>query len=212
MPNRAVTPFLPPGALDSLGPGLNVALVHDALRDGEASANSCTSNDPTILPGLLRWARTIRGLRDRLASFGWKRCNVRGLPTVVSPDGTVAITVSTGDEGTGTDGLARTKYPKGAAALFAVIANQLVFEAEGFEITPLDDISTDTKDRATWYLLFIKDGDEIRAELSLPSGIGGSGHVEGFVTRYRLPPLDLSEKELQRAADEPDIEIHVARK
>lgn len=212
MASEPTASFLPPSELGDLGPGLTAALIHDALRDGEASANACTSNDPTILPGLLRWARTIRGLRDRLASFGWKRSNARGLPTVVCPSGKVAITVSTGDEGTGTDALARTKYPKGAAALFAVTVNQLAFAGDGFDFPPFEDSSSDAEDRATWYLLFVKDGAEIRAELSLPAGVGDSGHVEGFVTRYRLPPLDLTEKAPQRASDEPDVEINVARK
>lgn len=164
--------FLPCDQLAELGPGLTVEVIHDALRYGEASANSCTANDPPILSGFLRWARTLRGLRDRLAAHGWRRGILLGMPTVVSPDGKVAIAVSTGDEGTGTEADARTKYRKGAAAISAIETNQLMFGGEGFD-SPSDEEHNEVAapaDRATYYLLFVKVGDEIRAFTSVGHG------------------------------------------
>ena len=100
--------FPPPESLSTLGPGLTVMVIHDALKAGEANAASCTENDPATLSGILRWARIVRALRELLFKHGWRRSNRHGLPTVVSPDGKVAIAVSTGDEGTGTTADAKT--------------------------------------------------------------------------------------------------------
>jgi hypothetical protein len=204
--------FPPPDTLDTLGTGLTVQVVQDALKSGEASANSCTANDPTSLAGILRWARTVRGLRDLLAKHGWRRGNVRGLPTVVSPDGKVAIAVSTGDEGTGTKSEAKTKYRKGKAAVAVVASNQMVFMWEGFDESNTDEAEAAPSDRVTWYLLFVKDGDEIRSEISLPSHIGTDGKVEGLTTRYLLPPLALNDMPPQPVNEEPGDVVEVSRR
>ncbi len=196
--------------LTTLGPGITVQVVHEALKVGEANANSCTANDPPSLAGILRWARTTRALRELLAKHGWRRSNLHGLPTVVSPDGKVAIAVSTGDEGTGTTGEAKTKYRKGKAAEAVVAWNQLALL--GFEGGADDELESASADRVTYYLLFTKDGDEIRSEISLPSNIGTDGRIEALETRFLLPPLNLKDVPPQPASDEPGDVVTVSRK
>ena len=204
--------FPSPETLNTLGPGLTVPVVHEALKAGEANAASCTANDPPSLAGILRWARTMRALRELLFKHGWRRSNLHGLPTVVSPDGKAAIAVSTGDEGTGTKADAKTKYRKGRAAEAVVAWNQLALL--GFEDTSEtnDEEAEASPDRVTWYLLFIKDGDEIRSEVSLPSNIGADGKIEALETRYLLPTLSLKDVPPQPANEEPGDVVEISRK
>src|SRR4051812_16670840 len=83
------------------GGGLDRATIANALLFGEAEGRTCTDDDPGILRGIIRWGRPIRFLRESLRAKKWKREEPNSLPLVVSPDRSVAITVSAGDEQTG---------------------------------------------------------------------------------------------------------------
>src|SRR5258707_6716414 len=73
-----------------------------AAQEHYVAFASCTANHPPTFPGLAAWAETNRSLADGLTILRWgTRQNERNLPLVVNNAGTMAITASSGDEGTG---------------------------------------------------------------------------------------------------------------
>lgn len=192
--------------------GLSIEILQDAVAMGESARASCTENDPAIVPGLLAWARTVRGLRELLKPEGWCGSRAGGLETVVSPDGKLAIAVATGDESTGFCGSTpKTKYPRGPSTEAAIEQNQLPFfeepEKRVAELTP--------SDRVTWLLLISSspDTNDIRCELSLPNSIGDNGKVEQWSERILLPTVRRDpEPTLLPAHDESEIVVEVSRR
>ena len=82
-----------------------------------------------------------------------------------------------------------TKRRKGPSTADAVHANAQLYLFAEFAPTTREE--TDTE-HATWVLLFYRDAEEIRAELSLPDLIGDDGHINGWRERIILgaQPLD----------------------
>ncbi len=200
--------------------GLTVKILSDAILAGEAARDMCTANDPQTAAGYDAWARATKSLREQLTTQGWERSDEGGLPVIVSRSGDLAVTVATGDENTGwtVDGNTghpvspRTKYAKGATTIALVTLNRIqpdFWEPDREEITVPDPT------RKTWFLLRIRDGESVRAELSLPAAIGDDGHVEEWLDRIILPPISLKpgggilEQPSPDSGDERGIEIDV---
>ena len=101
--------------------GLTNEILREAILTGEAARDNCTANDPPSAPGFAAWARTVRALREILLPNNWSKNDDNNLSTVVSPDGSFAIAVVTGDEGSGQAGAKpQTKYPKGPATIAVI--------------------------------------------------------------------------------------------
>lgn len=177
-------------ALASLG--LTDELLRVAITKGEVARDSCTDNDPPNAPGFDAWARTVRALRETLIPKGWKRNDDAMLSTVVSPDGSVAIAVVTGDEGVGeADRIPHTKYPRGAATEAAVTRNQRWLFPE---MNKAQEEADEKKlKQITWMLLRRrskdKDKESVFAELSLPASMTKGGEVTRWLTRIILEPI-----------------------
>src|SRR5262245_46918568 len=84
--------------------GLTVEQLLTAAKKGLAAWAECTPNHPPTYPGTAFWAETTRSLREELFASGWIRKNPSNLPLVVNAEGTVALSVSSGDENTGIAG------------------------------------------------------------------------------------------------------------
>jgi hypothetical protein len=180
--------FQPDATVDERLEGLGVSadILTQAVLVGEAARASCTFNDPPILPGVLAWGRTVRGLAELLAPKGWIRRDVGNFSTILDKRLGIAIAVATGDEATGlSSGEPRTKYPKGPNTVKVVAQNyrQLrLFDEPGDDKTPPEAV-------LTWILLIARVENEVRCELSLPDSIGDDGRVEGWRERIILPPI-----------------------
>jgi hypothetical protein len=187
--------------------GLSPELLREAILDGEAARESCTPHDPSSLPGILAWGRTVRGLRDRLVPVGWTSRDVQNYPTVVSPDGMLAVAVATGDEGTGRpEFTASTKYAKGSATALAVTVNQL-------DLFPSPAAFWTTPATVTWILLVRRDSDVVRAELSRPKLITEDGVIVDWSERVILGEIPVEPEPLaDSCALNEDIVVEVARK
>lgn len=164
------------------GLGLSDDLLARAALRADADALMCTEFDPPNMEGIVRWGRLVRYLREELVSTGWIPDNSRNFCRLVSPEGTFAIVVSSGDEFTGVPGKTpSTKYAKGVTTVEAVAVN--IEWPSLFELLPQDssqpDIgssSDEDDDRAgvnsdstpVWYLLFRTAGDQFFLELSYP--------------------------------------------
>lgn len=206
-----VKPFEVGSELSRLG--LSESIITQALLEGEAERDSCTLNDPATAPGYLGWKGTVRSLRDQLIPRGWERNNDGGYPTVVNHDKTVAIAVSTGDEGIGNPEIfPNTKNPKGSST------RRVVNENQGTLFDFLPEGNPDKKPNTmTWILLKRRDGDTLFAELSLPISITDDGSITGWDTRIIFAPVRFdSEPTLQFNDDSGsagfDIDIPIIRK
>jgi hypothetical protein len=179
--------------------GLSVGMVHRVLARAEVAARSCTPNHPVNAEGWFRWANSVCYLREELIPRGWARARAFNFELVVRPGGMVAIAVTAGDEATGCAGvLPRTVNPKGAMTVAAVAANsgpQALFEVDEFR-------------RRTWFLLYHRDENEIRAELSLPDNVSPSGHIDSWSERIIIPAHPLAER-LQTAEPQAALPIDV---
>ena len=68
--------------------------------------------------------RVVCALREELVPRGWERSNDANLPLVVNGNGTVAISVATGDEETGMkEGAPCTSSAKGPKTALAILEN-----------------------------------------------------------------------------------------
>lgn len=200
--------------------GLTVKILNDAIVAGEAARDMCTANDPQTAGGYDAWARATKSLREQLTADGWKRNDEGGLPVVISPSGDLAVTVATGDENTGwtvdrNTGLPvspRTKYAKGATTIALVTRNRM---QPDFWEPDQEQVKVPDPARKTWFLLRIRDGESVRAELSLPAAVGDDGHVEEWLDRIILPPISLKpgggilEQPSPESGDDRGIEIDV---
>ena len=190
---------------------LTEELLVEVVRYALTFHAECTANDAPSAPGFLLWDKAIRGLRDRLAPQGWKAVTQQNYPTVVHPDGTFALTVAGGDQLTGDR---RGKHPatrndKGSATQDAVHQNQAVLWPVSPNLTP--------QAKQTWILLLRVDQahEEVRAELSLPSGIGDDGRISWWVERIILTASPYGLPSLQSSKDDDDDdgeEIEVVRR
>ena len=159
--------------------------LSEAVRFGASHAAECTGHDPSSLAGTLLWGKTTRWLRDQLIPLGWNARSQRNLPVTVHPSGKWAITVVSGDEGTGIPRLTpATRYDRGPATRQVVSRNQLTFSAWS------DGWAEQVAALAvqTWFLLHYRDedADEVRVELSLPSEMTQDGSVIGWRERIIL--------------------------
>jgi hypothetical protein len=149
-----------------------VAAVTLACRDAETGSKS----DPPMLRGIIRWAHTVRYLRERLGELGWSGNDDGNFSTVGSPDGRIVIGVATGDEGSGLPReAAATRYPRGPFSIFA----------------------TPSPSRTEfWLLLLSASATEASFELSLPSGVAPSGRIGSWAERICFDPIVLDGPEI----------------
>lgn len=188
-----------------VGIGVSLVLLRDAILDGEAAREGCSPHDPVSAPGYFAWARTVRGLRDRLVPDGWVAQNTLGYPTVATEDGTVAIAVATGDEGTGrAEATPGTKHPKGSVTTFAVEENQL-------SLFPSDRPARSER-TVTWILLTRRQGDTVLAELSRPEVITAEGAIVRWTERIILGGIAVGPEPIEVGASAPQIDVPVRRK
>ncbi len=101
--------------------------IEAAIRTGESYRALCTPNDPRTFPGTTAWARTTRTLREIKGDHNWTPEEDRNFSTVVSPNGRLAVTVTTGDKGTGIyfpGQSPKLRHTKGVMAAAAVKRNR----------------------------------------------------------------------------------------
>lgn len=187
--------------------GLTAEFFELALRGADAEARTYTLFDPPNMPGMARYARTVRLLREQLVPLGWSYDNPRNLARTVSPDRRVAIVTALGDAATGVPHVSpSTRYEKGLATVEAVNRNflQLTLPIDLGDDQPVE---SDVDGTVTWVLLYTVTETEIRAELSLPDSMV-EGYIDTWLERIILPPVALPAGVAApaRAAD-PDVVV-----
>lgn len=193
--------------------GLTEAPLLRAVMAGFIAKANCTENHPPLFPPIAAWSESVRTLRDVLKPEGWTRFNDQNSPKTVSPDGTISIIVSTGNEATGNPNAEpSTTSSKGPNTADAIEVNRsMQLSLPGLEApVPLHD---EDEKVSTWILLVHHAKHELRAELSLPLAVGTDGRVSVWQERIilRAQPLD-GEPVVITPPIQPDIDIAVRRK
>lgn len=184
--------------------GLSVEIIHGAIGAAEDDASSCTNRDPAVLPGFLRYARTVRYLRDRLIPLGWFRHSNKNFETIVHPHYTHALAVASGNQDTGiAEGTPRTRGSRGPMTTELVDAHHFVDELD-LDIPKLGDERRllAAQQRATWFLLLWRNAHAVRCELSLPAAVDSNAPIKSWRARLILPPLTLPSRGRRVACDQ----------
>jgi hypothetical protein len=197
--------------------GLTILPLTDALKYGHVHRSACTPNDPPMMRGIVGWGKSTRALREMLAPYGWVRSDEGNFSITLNPDRTIAISIQTGDDGTGfADRNPSTKHPKGPATADAVGQNaaQLSFD---FPELPrrIRPPQKTTSNCMTWLFLSSPGLNEIRCELSLPKYINDDGHVEEWAERIILNPIPLDHEPIVKGHSEDyaeDIIVPISRR
>lgn len=192
--------------------GLELETLLEVARAGVLAWASTTANDPPSFPGSTQWARMVRDLRERLLPRGWTKSDESNYSTVVDPTEGIAIAVSSGCANTGKPQfLPTTKSPKGPNTVAAVHANLAQFDlfADAFPVP----VPAGADGPVTWLLLFHRDREEVRLELSLPASMGDNGHIDGWKERIVLPSIPLDPVPVPAVPDfGPDISVDIKRR
>jgi hypothetical protein len=191
--------------------GLTAAPLTQAIQHGHLARCSCTANDAPNAPGYYQWNATLRGLREGLVVHDWSRCDDGNYATIVSPDGSIAISVASGNIDTGSPAANPcTRSSKGPNTAAAVHINAAQLEL--FPRSSPPPVHDGNETRATWLLLFYTDAKEIRSELSLPVSIDAEGNIMAWKERIILPaqPID-SDVSLPEPDFGPDVNIEISR-
>jgi hypothetical protein len=194
------------GGPDRLGElGLDVEILHRAIRAGLDARGRRTAFAPRNAQGADLVSYTVEELRYQLEAARWTADFAGGQERTVSPDGLTAVIVSTGAGAVGDlTGEARTAHPKGPLMRDAVSLNQGFVQDE----LPFDEPRPSRARPLCWVLLIRVDPDQVRAELSAPTGMR-DGLVVSWAERIPLPPLALGAGD--DPAEEPgEVDVPVA--
>ena len=193
--------------------GIDPAILRRAVEAGEMAGDACTEHDPPGFRGYTQWGVCSRMVRIGLAPLKWTRRNRQNLPLAVSPDGKMCITVATGDAATGIEEAnPQTKNPRGIVTQAAIIEN--INQLFLFEEMEKERAERESEVRAlTWILLFHRDRDIIRCELSLPRAWDQQGRVSEWEERLILEPVGIADvSRIMPEEQGPAIDVEVERK
>lgn len=195
--------------LDALG--LTEAILHEAIVFAEQERRKCTANDVPGMAGTILWGKTVRKLRDILASHGWVASEESNLSTVYNPNLGIAIAVASGDAGTGRPKLrVRTKNPRGMASEKAVEDNYIQLSL--LDGLGLENLPDQPEDRMTWWLLLHPTPKGVRCEISLPKAIV-CGRIQEWTRRIILADIAMDEPIVVTPFDAaPEIDVDVTRR
>lgn len=190
--------------------GLTEGVLIEAVRQSHLARSNATANHPPLYASFVAWGEAVRALRDGLAPDGWVRSNEKNWPRVIHPDGHIALTVATANEGTGrADQTPITTSSKGPSTIAALEVNRQ-FWLPGLEPAEAEE---DDQEPTTWLLLIHHAREEIRCELSLPLDVDGEGRVSVWSERILLRSLPLDPEPIEITPPSlPDIDVSVRRK
>lgn len=192
--------------------GLPESVYLTALDKGDAAARNCGPDHPPIAAGFYRFSEIIVGLAVGSRPFGWTRRDYKNFSTIVSPEGSIAVAVASGDEGTGD--LAEevsTRSRKGVATEEAVDLNFKLPYDERYVAENARIVSPEPpkKTPSVTYFLLHDRRDGIRyAELSRPMTIE-DGRIKTWEPRIPLRPQALDPIVID-SGGEPPVSPEVA--
>lgn len=173
--------------------GLTVDILHRSARAALMARSNRTRFAPRNAAGTDLYSHTVEELRLQTEPLGWTVDQSGGQERTVSPDGELAIVVSTGDGPVGRQGTPRTAHPKGHRTRQAIEGNQVWLQETitGLVADVEPEGARTTGATTVWFLLLKVESDELMMELSLPDHFDSDGRPDGFADRILLPAIPL---------------------
>ena len=213
--NFAIPQHLPPEQAVEQLLGIPFSALVGTAMQCHRQVKSASELQPKGSGGTLAWIFGTETLRAQLIPLGWAPADVNNQPRVVSPDGKHAITVMCGDAHTGNPKRTPcTRNKRGSQTVRSVNLNAR--QGDMFSELFSNVLSIAPKggeDQTLWILLFLvdKENNEVHYELSRPVNMGENGKVDGWSTRFIMPPLLLGAPKDHQGPPptSPDIDIPV---
>lgn len=191
--NFAIPQHLPPEKAVEQLLGVPYAALLGTAMECYRQVKSATELQPKGSGGTLAWINGTAALRSQLLPLQWTIADINNQPRVVSPDGKHAITVMCGDAHTGNWNRApSTRNTRGSQTVRSVNINARQFDMFADHLRNIPSIAPRSGEEQTlWILLYYVDmeNDEVHYELSRPTNMGENGKVDGWSTRFIMPPL-----------------------
>jgi hypothetical protein len=150
----------------------------EVVRGVVAARADSVADDPLAAEGQFAYIFGTRYVRALFRSKGYLSIRREGLEAVRHPDRELQIVYQSVDAAAQDDHDPRAVSGKGAGA------DRVIDSAQGRLIFPDEAIKRHTGgvNVGVWFFCVSVDGDNVRAELSLPAGVGG-GNFDGFIER-----------------------------
>ena len=161
--------------------GLSEEILVRAVLSAEMDRRNTSSLEPRTAAGFKAWAAACRELAGELNSQGWRIDETGGPFRIVNPETAIAVLVVNGDDGVGQpERTPRSRSQKGERIQRLVQSNvrqASLFPERDYVPTPSIEFSEN------WWLLLYSDGSVVRAELSLPLGMGEDNRLSEWAER-----------------------------
>ncbi|MGY1518997.1 hypothetical protein [Luteimonas sp. A482] len=199
--------------------GLTLAEIEEVPKACLGAFSNVSALHPKGYNGTAAWADGSAMMRTLQIPKGWKPEDPSNQPRVVSGDGRVAITVSSGDPHTGIETRdPQTRNDKGAQTALSVAINprQTTISFPDDEThEPSKVVPFRRRDESLWVLLYYIDLDfqEVRYELSLPFAMAENDKISKWTQRLIMPAYRFGPNSDHSDSDDlSDIEITVSPK
>lgn len=152
----------------------------DVVHGVVAARANATADDPSSAEGLLAYIYGTRLIRQLFQKYGWIRLNENNVASVKHPDRPLQVVYQSVDLAADRIHTPQAISGKGAGA-------DRIISGQGWLFPPEDLAEPAARALAelrsgVWFFCVSVQADEVRAELSLPSGIANS-NFEGFIER-----------------------------
>jgi len=179
-------------------------MVIEAAVSARADA---VPHDPNNAGGLFSWIYGTRTLRDVFAAKGWLADTTKNVPSIRDPKTETKIIFQN------TDSACDANHPKAVAGK-GMASEEIVSLSTAYLFADMEERRQKKLNGTVWFLCIYANGDDVRAELSLPKGIKGgqfSGFIERiFVLKHGEWPVTPTKK--NQDAEIQDLDISVTRK
>ncbi|WP_216382142.1 hypothetical protein [Arcanobacterium phocae] len=187
--------------------GLSHSVIDQPLQAGEYAAKNITSFHPKTAAGLARWMETVAIARQELVGLNteeWRVVDKRLKPLLENPEREIMLSFVAGNQATGKKDSfpnSRRKQGRTSAELhsgsFTIIGEDAL---PGID-EKLQVVGVGNEDQLeVRVLLYYRDKDELRAEISLPQGVK-DGLFTGWKRRIILEPLQFDSVQNVRPLD-----------
>lgn len=191
--------------------GVRAADLYEAIAAGEVAAGNLTTHHPAIAPGMERWIHSTGHLRERLADTGlWSGSDPQNRPVSIHANGAWIIALIGGNEATGDSESAtgpKAARSKGRATEEAAKTIPL-FSLDEYRASGNTEVGPPA---GNWFVLYYRDENQVRIEVSLPAGFDGSlGQFTGWRIRVILEPWqpeDIARRPLDIGGQDVDFRV-----
>jgi hypothetical protein len=199
--------------------GLSLAEVEEVPKACLRAFSEVSALHPKGFNGTSAWAEGSAMIRALQIPKGWRPEDPSNQPRVVSSDGKIAITVSSGDAHTGIENRTpQTRNDKGAQTALSIAVNPrqttISFPDDDAQ-QPSNVVPFKRSEESLWILLYYIDLDfqEVRYELSLPLAMTENDKVGQWTQRLIFPSYKFGQNTDEGDSDNlPDINITITPK